>query len=379
VQTVNIANGNKVAKGQQLFSLATNYQGDNAPAVQSQIAQAQYQNVLDTFDKQKDAINKQKDIANITHDNFSDQQTIATQSANNTTSLINANQTVLDSLNQQLTNDRSSSAAQETIVSEETQINQLQNGQNQLRQALSNLQEQTDNAKPPGKLADTQKDLTLEQLDIQEKSLELNKEVTKLQSELASVNEDTMNPTSPVDGMVERIFVHVGQQVSQGTELAVISATSGNSQTIAIANVPQQIAQHVSRLEDSTLYLNGSAYALKPSYVSSEATDGLLYSIFYAIPTDETSFVTDSQYVSVDIPVGSPNTGAAVPFVPIDAIYQTQDENYLLVDRANKAGVRKVTIGNVFGSYIEITNGLKSGDQIILDRNVMAGDKVSTH
>lgn len=375
---VNVTDGANVTQYQRLLSLATNYQGDNAPAIQAQIAEAQYKNVQDTFSQQQDAINKQKDIANINHDNFTDQQAIATQSANNTNSLINSNQTLLDSLNQQLSNAQNSGADQTTITGLQAQINQLQGGQNQLRQSLSTLQEQTDSSKPPGRLADSQRDLAIEQLNIQEKALELNKEITGLQAALAEVNEDTMNPASPVDGVVERIFVHEGQSVSPGMQLATITTTANDPQTIAIADVPQQIAQNISKFETSDIYLNGKAYHLKPFFISTDATNGMLYSIFYKIPTDDTSLVTDGQYINVAIPIGKPNTSAALPFVPIDAVYQTQDSNYLLIDEHNKAVSRQVSLGNVFGSFVEITNGLHFGDQVILDRNVLDGDSVKT-
>src|SRR6266568_1001208 len=379
VQSIAVSDGTEVSKGKHLLTLSSNYQGGNAPAISAQIAVAQYQNVADTFSQQQDAINKQKDLANSTFNNFSDQQAIASQSASNTNSLINNNQTLLDSLNQQLTTDRNATVpTPSTINTDESTVNTLQGAQNQLRASLASLQEQTDTTKPPGQLATTTRDLTIEQLNIQEKALELNKEVSGLQSELAQVNADTMLPASPVNGVVERVFVRPGQQVTPGTELAIITANEDSAQTIAVVDVPQQIAQNISRLETSDMYLNGKAYQLKPFYISTDATNGLLYSVFYTIPTDRTSLVTDGQYVNVDIPVGPVNSGATVPFVPIDAVYQTQDSNYLLIDENNKAVTRKVTLGNVFGSFVEITDGLHMGDQIIVDRNIIAGDKVTT-
>jgi multidrug resistance efflux pump len=378
VQKVNVTDGTKVSKGKELLSLSSNYQGGNAPAISAQIAGAQYQNVLDTFSQQQDAISKQKDIANQTFNNYSDQQAIASQSASNTNALISQNQTVLDTLNQQLTADKVANLSP-TVVPEETTIDTLQGAQNQLRAAVASLQEQTDTGKPPGQLATTTRDLTIEQLNIQTKALELNKEVTGLQSELAQVSADTMLPASPVDGVVERVFVHPGQLVSPGTELAIVSANEGSAQTIAVVDVPQQIAQDISHLEPSIVYIGGKSYQIKPYYISTDATNGLLYSIFYTIPTDRTSLVTDGQYINVDIPVGSINSGATVPFVPIDAVYQTQDSNYLLIDVNGKAVTRQVTLGNVFGSFVEVTDGLHLGDQVITDRNVIAGDKVTTN
>lgn len=381
VQSIAVDDGSKVSKGKTIITLASNYQGGSAPAISAQIANTQYQNVLDTYSQQQDVINKQKDIANSTFNNYTEQQNIASQSANNTNSLINANQTVLNTLNSQLTTDQTSNptATQPTITADESAVNTLQGAQNTLRAALAQLQQQTDTGKPPGQLATQTRDLTLQQLAIQEKALSLNKEVTGLQAQLAQVNADTMLPASPVDGVVERVFVRVGQQVSPGTELAVITAKEDSAQTIAVVNVPQEIAQDISKLETSNLYLNGRSYQVRPYYISTDATDGLLYSVFYTVPSDKTNLVTDGQYVNVDIPIGSINSGATIPFVPIDAVYQTQDSNYLLLDNNGTVVSKKVTLGNVFGSFVEVTSGLQSGDQVITDRNVIAGDKVTTN
>ncbi len=80
IQNIWVYEGDSVAQGQQIFTLSSNYAGGNAPAIQASIADAQYKNVLDTFQEQKDVIQRQRDIANINHDNFSEMQSIATAS-----------------------------------------------------------------------------------------------------------------------------------------------------------------------------------------------------------------------------------------------------------------------------------------------------------
>jgi multidrug efflux pump subunit AcrA (membrane-fusion protein) len=379
VQSVSVTDGSQIKKGQQILSLSSNYQGGNALALQSQVAQAQYQNVLDTYGQSEDEITQQRNIAQQTFSNYLSQQTIASASANDTSTLINNNQTVLDYLNQQLINAQNSGASESAIISQQSEINSLQGAQNSLRSSGDTLNQEINSTNPPGQIASSQQQLTLDQLNVQEKSLELNKEVTGLQAQLAEVNADTMLPASPVDGVVERVFVYPGQQVSSGTELAVISSDENSSQTIAVVDVPAQIAQSVSIVEPSILTIGNNTYQIRPFYVSTDATDGLLYSIFYTIPTAATNLVTDGQYTNIAIPIGSSKTEAAIPFVPIDAVYQTQDSNYLLVDEDNKAVSRKISLGDVFGSYVEVTNGLELGDQVILDRNILAGDKVTTN
>jgi hypothetical protein len=164
--------------------------------------------------------------------------------------------------------------------------------------------------------------------------------------------------------------------VSPGTTLAEISATDASTQ--AIVTVPAAVAQQISKIEPTIIHIGSQTYSVRPTYISTEATDGALYTITYPIPDDAKAVTTDGDYVNVDIPVGMANTSAAVPFVPLDAIYQTQDKNYLLVVKNGKAETREVTLGNVFGSYAQIQTGLNPGDQVILDRSIVAGDKVTT-
>jgi len=377
IQYIAVSEGDTVHQGQQLFSVSTNYQGGNAPVIQAQIADDQYKNVVNTFSEQKDLIQQQRDIANINHDNFSNVQNIATASANETNNLINANQTVLDTLNLQLTNDKNNNLPQSTIIPEETQINQLQGAQNQLRAALRNLSEQTDSGKPQGRLADAQLDTALKQLDIQEKSLELNKEVSKLQADIADVYAAAMFPSSPFSATVERVYVRIGQVVSPGTPLAEISASDPH--TSAIVDLPGNIVKNISSLSAATVYIGNTSVAVRPAFIPTESTNGFLYSLIYPLPDFLNVKITDGEYVRIDIPLGQPDTSAAVPFIPLDAIYQTQDSNYLMLVKNNKAVVQKVLIGNIFGSFSEITHGLKSGDQVILDRNVIAGDNVKAN
>lgn len=374
IQSVAVTEGDTVYQGQQLFTLSTNYQGGNIPALQSQIAQDQYKNVTDTYGDQQGIIQKQRDLANANHDNFSAMQRIATSSASQTNSLINANQSIIDQLKQQLADGQNANASSSALIGLQSQINQLQGAQNQLMQAYSNLQLQTDSSNPPGRLADIQHDLALQQLDVQEKSLELNLEVSKLQSDVSAVAAATMFPASPFDGTIQRIYVRVGQQVNPGTVLAEV--VSSSSQLSAIVEVPSEIASRISRLDTSTLFVGNTQYESRPSFIPTEATNGSLYSIIYPLADIKNVHLTDGQYVQIDIPLGNPDTSAAVPFVPLDAIYQTNDSNYLFMVKGNKAVVQKVDIGNIYGSFAEINSGLHQGDEVILDRNVIAGDNV---
>jgi len=211
---------------------------------------------------------------------------------------------------------------------------------------------------------------------MQEKSLELNKEVSRLQANIADVTAAAMYPTSPFGGIIQRVYVRAGQLVTPGTPLAEISATK--DATSALVDVPENILKNISPIDSSTLYIGNKSFDTRPTFVPTEATNGSLFTIVYPIPDTLRNLVSDGEYVQILIPVGNTDTTAAIPFIPLDAIYQTQDSNYVLLDQKNKAVVQKVSIGSVFGSFVEITQGLASGDMIILNRNIITGDRVKT-
>ena len=186
-----------------------------------------------------------------------------------------------------------------------------------------------------------------------------------------------MNPAAPFAGTVQRVFVKVGQQVQPGTPLAVIAQAVEEDPIVAVAYVQRDIAKKASYLEPSVLSIGDFNYEAFPAYITQEAVQGNLYAIYYPIPENYSNYVTDSGYISVQLPIGAFDTGAVVPFVPIDSIYQTKDQAYVYVVKNGKAQARPLTLGNVFGSYVEVQKGLVDRDRIILDRNVIAGDSVS--
>jgi multidrug efflux pump subunit AcrA (membrane-fusion protein) len=378
VSSVNVAEGTNVYPGTNLLQLSSNYQGGNAPAIQSQIAQTQYNNVVDTYQTQIDLINKQRETADKNRDNTEQQRHIAEQSRNDTQSLVDLNNTIMQTIDQDLSQyiaTNSAGSNDQTIFQTRQLKSQYESALLQLNSSLRSLQYQTDTNQDPTKLADLQRDITKQQLDLQEKALNLSKEVSLLQLRLAQVNEGTMHPVSPVSGVVQRVFVRVGQSVAPGTPLFTIAGNTGAVK--ATVFMPQQMAQNVSLFEPSLLHLNGTTIEAKPFFVSTEAVQGNLYAAYFVIPQNYASHVSEGAYLSVDMPIGAANTGSAIPFIPLDSIIQTQDSAYVFVAKMGKAESKTIQLGNVIGRFAEIDNGLSSGDQIILDRTIVAGDKVT--
>jgi RND family efflux transporter MFP subunit len=376
VQSINVSEGQVVARGTNLVSLSSNYSGGNAASIQRQLAATQYNNVVSTMPQQKDLISKQREIADQTSENTEQLRKISESVIGGIESSVNLNNSMIQNLNatlNQLQQTNVGGANNAQIAQTQQALSQLNSANVQLQTQLRQTRYQTNTENPPTELARLQKDITLKQLDIQDKALNLSLETSRLQLQLAQIAEATMYPSAPFDGVVERVNVIPGQTVNPGETLVILH---GNQTQKAVVTVPTEVAQSVSRVEPSTLIMNGKSVKLIPSYISSEATYGQLYSIMYEIPQEYQDNVTNNGFITAKIPVGANSTNGIIPFVPLDAVYQTQNSAYVFVNDNGKAKSRTVKLGEVQGEYVKVESGIHTGDEIIVSRNVINGDKV---
>jgi multidrug efflux pump subunit AcrA (membrane-fusion protein) len=386
VQKINYKEGDKIAGGSALVSLSSNYQGGNAASVQRDLANNQYQAAVDTFGLQENIIQDQRDVATTSAESAEKMRDVIGASKDKTNELVDLNKSLLESLNIRLKDLQNGAAPNLSegadtalaIASIQGQKAQLLAGLAQAEGSLASIDYQMNKDKPPADLARFQEDLALKQLDLQEKMLGVNKEAARLQLQLATIAEAEMSPSSPISGVVQRVFVREGSVVTPGEKLAVVGrGDKSGGDVIAVAYVPGEIARRVSRVEMSVLVSGDRRVAALPYFVTHEAvSQGNSYAVYYAIPDDLAGELTDRGYIDVEIPVGYADTSGVVVYVPVDAVFQTGTEDYLFVERQGLAKVRKVDLGSVYGAYVEVKKGLRDGDQVIVSRNVVDGDRV---
>lgn len=380
VQEIPVQEGETVARGQNLLSLSTNYQGGNALTLQRAIAQRQYENAKTTYDDELAVLNLQRKVAQETQDNADELREISAQSISGTQTVIDLNNVILSEIAPVLSYYQSlpfDPVTQQTVIGLLQQQAQVTSANTQLATSLKNVQYQTNEDNPPAELAELQESITLAQLDIRQKALALNREIAKLQLQIAQVNEALMYPAAPFAATVQKVFVRQGQAVQPGTPLVLISGLPEEDPITAVLYVPRHIAQTISRVEPSRLFLGNFVYETVPSYVSTEAISGTLYAVFYPVPETFTLDLTDRGYIIIETPIGFADTSSVVPFIPIDSVYQTEDNAYVFVARNGTVEEKKVLLGTVVGEFVEVTAGLAEGDFVILDRNVIAGDRVT--
>ncbi len=377
VQNIYVREGSQISADQSLAYISTNYQGDSAPVLNAQIAQKQYQHTKDTFDLQKDLIKKQKEVAKKNEINSDKLREINENSVQETENLIELNNEIIDYLNENIDRYQATDSAdknRDLIAATKQSKTQYLSANNQLKSSLRSLNYSKNEDNPPAKLADLQKNITLKQLDLQEKSLALNLEVSRLQYQLAQVNQCLAYPSSVHSGVVQKVFVKRGQAVSPGTPLFVIA---GPSKTVKVtAEVSKNIAENISMLENSILFLDEKKVEMFPDFVSTEPTRGTMHNIKYTLAQNYAESVKNGENITISIPVGYPDTGSTIPFIPIDAVYQSNSDSFVFLAEDSQVVSQKVELGNVYGGFVSVLQGLQGSNQIILNRNVVEGDQI---
>lgn len=379
IQNINKWEGESVFKGEQLFWFSNNAQGGTIPSVSREIAEQSYNFAAGNFDLQIELINKRREIAEKSETMSDELRSITDQSLGGTRNLISLNEQILSGLDAQLAQLASLSSSDSAVLQIQQARSGVLSGLTQLRLGLRNAEYQSSNDQEGAKLAELTKDIALKGLELEEKSLAFNKELSRLNLRISQITESLMYPASPCAGTIERIYVDVGESVGPGMPIASISCDK--NWTSAIVPVSMNVAKNVSRIEKSVVKIGDAVVTLTPRYITTEPTEGSLHAIIFDIPEEYADKLADGMSLAVSVPVGAPQTSSIVPYVPLDAVYQTETEAYIYVitEEAGKkiAKSRTVILGPVYGSYVEVLEGLNDADQVIIDRNVLEGDVVN--
>jgi len=378
VQKLNVAEGDVVKRGTSLVNLSTNYQGATLPSVSRQIAQKSYQFSVDNYQAQLDSINNRRELSNKVETQAADLRSIGEKSLSDTRTLISQQEEIYSYLDSTVKSLENSGADAGSIATARQSRAGVLSALSALRSALRSTEYQTSNDKIPADLGRLQRDLTLKQLNLEEKSLNLSKEISGLNLRLSQIAESLLYPASPCPGIVERVYVQVGQSVSPGTIIATITADANVADVIAL--VPQQVAREISTLQPAQIKAGSQDWEVYPRYVSTEPTNGNLYSVFFTLPTALSELVAQGEFVSVTLALSAPELKVD-HYVPVDAVFQTESGAYVYVvdtsDGRPKAITKEVKLSSVLGKYVTVLSGLADDDQIITTRNVGQGDTVA--
>lgn len=221
-------------------------------------------------------------------------------------------------------------------------------------------------------LTDREEKNAIDNLKIELERLRLNREMARLDVTIANASDAILRPKSLVSGTVEFIGVRGGENISAGTLIATIRGKK--SIDTLTASLPNGVARFINPNGVATLILNNERLTLSQGYVSQSENALGLRSLTFPLSNEIANKLTESEFVSILLPLK--NNGDQF-FVPIDAILSHADGNSVIVLGENNTAVKKdIILGETIGSFVSVTSGLTSTDEVILNRGVVPGETV---
>jgi membrane fusion protein, multidrug efflux system len=189
----------------------------------------------------------------------------------------------------------------------------------------------------------------------------------------ASINLGYTDITSPIDGKVSKTNVTMGN---------VVGPNSGVL-TLIVSQDPMYISFPVSQRELLQAQLSGQGLDPKNIKIKIRFADGTTYKQegtvnFVDVAVDRTTdtvlaratipnpngTLIDGQLVSVTVEAGTPQEKVVVPQA---ALIADQEGVYVFAVEDGKAVVKRIKTGGESGTNVVVDDGLKGGEQIIVD------------
>lgn len=193
------------------------------------------------------------------------------------------------------------------------------------------------------------------------------------QLNLARAAASDLTVRAPIGGVITKKYADAGTEANPGAKIAEISKTDLMKIEVDLAS------EDIDRIK-----LN-QAVVIKsdlPGLISMihPAADPMTRKVRVEIIFDNKDHkLIQDTFVDVTIPLLNPGDAAADSiYIPLKALTSTQTENYVFIVRDRKAQKTIVQPGKTAGVMVEISAGIKKGDELVVDgaRNLEDGDEL---
>ena len=178
--------------------------------------------------------------------------------------------------------------------------------------------------------------------------------------------------TSPISGVIISKNVSVGDSVSVGQAIAVVSKSSNIKIQFYVDQ--DQRGSLVRGQEISAVDNNGKALQIKITNIAAAADPTTKRFLIEAVPVNSSNSLLAGTVLAVTISNSIKPQDANNYILPLSAINVGQNESYIFVAENNVAKKIAVTVANVNGESAEISASIPSSAMIITDGSKLVQD-----
>ena len=214
-------------------------------------------------------------------------------------------------------------------------------------------------------------DLARENKKVAQANLDLKRIAAKLNVDIAKSGEQSFAPFAPFSGKIEALFVSKGDIVTPGMKIATVIGSTPKS--VIRAEIPSSLALSINPSgRHIATTPSGEKVPLTLNHLSASAISANAFQATFSIADTEASVLGDTSILVITIALQSVGN----TFIPLSSVEITRNSVTTVIIRDGKAKQIAVIPGQTLGNFIEITDGLASGDRIILDRSIREGDAI---
>lgn len=210
----------------------------------------------------------------------------------------------------------------------------------------------------------------------QVRDMKIGFENARIQLENARKQWDDTKIVAPFNGAVTTKNTELGSYVNVGTSIAGIADISQLKIILAVSESNVYQLCKGQEVVVSTNVYPGVTYNGTISSISPQGSNAHTFPVEVVIENNSKNPLKSGTYVNAQVEMGK--TGKAL-MIPRDAIISSIKDPSVYVVKGESVELVKINTGRDYNSFLEVTSGLKEGDQVVINGqiNLIDGAKVS--
>jgi len=208
------------------------------------------------------------------------------------------------------------------------------------------------------------------------RDMRLGYENAAIQLENAKKQWDDAKIVAPFSGVITSKNTELGAYVNPGTPVAGIADVSSLKVRLAVSEANAYQLRTGKEVSVSASVYPGVTYKGIITSISPQGSGAHTFPVEITIANSAQNPLKAGTYVNANVSMGK--TGSSL-MIPRDAIVSSVKDPSVYVVRGETVELVKITTGNDFNSYLEVTAGISKGDLVVTNGqiNLMDGAKIA--
>lgn len=209
----------------------------------------------------------------------------------------------------------------------------------------------------------------------QEKVNDIRQHYNDAQNQVEQLHRQIADATikAPTSGIIGSKAVEEGMFVSTGTEIAsIINLSQVKVQVYLTEAEVYQVAPD-QKIKLTTDVYPDKSFAGIVTFISPQANEAYNYQVEITAANNKDTPLRSGTFVYADF---SRKTTRKVMLIPREALIESTQQASVYTSENGKAVLRRIKVGATYGSDIQVTGGLRPGEQVITSGQINLKDGI---